>query len=65
MPAVEQLPGGHRELRRLERSAGREDAGEAALEEITSPAFVVREHGRTVAAAGYRAWPGRAAHIVC
>ncbi|MFD5410956.1 GNAT family N-acetyltransferase [Streptomyces nojiriensis] len=62
-PAVEQLPGGHRDLRRLERSAGRQEAGEAALDEITSPAFVVREHGRTVAAAGYRAWPSRTAHI--
>ncbi|MFJ2897349.1 GNAT family N-acetyltransferase [Streptomyces sp. NPDC087218] len=62
-PVVEQLPSCHPELRRLEQSAGDDDAGEAALDEITSPAFVVREHGRVVAAAGYRTWPGRTAHI--
>jgi predicted GNAT family acetyltransferase len=60
---VEQLPSGDLELRLLEQAAGHEDAGEAALDEITSPVFVVREHGQVVAAAGYRAWPGRAAHI--
>ncbi|MFJ1545243.1 GNAT family N-acetyltransferase [Streptomyces sp. NPDC088246] len=60
---VEQLPAGHPELRRLEKTAGDGDAGEAALDEITSAAFVVREHGKVVAAAGYRAWPSRTAHI--
>ncbi|MFE8015677.1 GNAT family N-acetyltransferase [Streptomyces antibioticus] len=58
-----QVPSGHPELLRLEESAGDEDAGEAALGEITSPAFVVREHGRVVAAAGYETWPGRTAHV--
>ena len=53
---VEQLSASHPELRRLEKSAGDEDAAEAALGEITSPVFVVREHGQVVAAAGYRAW---------
>uniref|UniRef100_UPI003BAB0039 GNAT family N-acetyltransferase n=1 Tax=Streptomyces sp. NBC_01001 TaxID=2903713 RepID=UPI003BAB0039 len=47
----------------MEKAAGDEDAGEAALDEITSPAFVVREQGQVVAAAGYRAWPSRTAHI--
>ncbi|MFD9359590.1 GNAT family N-acetyltransferase [Streptomyces sp. NPDC060031] len=61
--AVEQLPGGHPDLRRLEELASREEAGEAALDEITSPAFVVRERGQVVAAAGYQAWPSRTAHI--
>ncbi len=60
---VEQLPGGHQGLRDLEQLAGDEDAGEAGLWEITSPAFVVREGGDVVAAAGYRVWPGRTAHI--
>ncbi|MER5484492.1 GNAT family N-acetyltransferase [Streptomyces sp. NPDC002812] len=61
---VEQLPAAHPDVRGLERAAGSEDAGEAALDEITSPAFAVRDgHGRVVAAAGYRAWPGRAAHV--
>lgn len=61
---VEQLPGStHADVRSLEQVAGRDDAGEAALDEMTSPAFVVREHGRVVAAAGYRAWPRRTAHV--
>ncbi|MFF1839156.1 GNAT family N-acetyltransferase [Streptomyces sp. NPDC058231] len=60
---VEQLPGRHPDLRRLEKLAGDDDAGEAGLDEITSPAFVVREAGEVVAAAGYRAWPRRTAHI--
>ncbi|SED82252.1 GNAT family N-acetyltransferase [Streptomyces sp. TLI_105] len=61
--AVERLPGGHPALRALEEAAGEEDSSEASLDEITSRAFVVREHGRVVAAAGYRAWPRRTAHI--
>ncbi|MEU2364983.1 GNAT family N-acetyltransferase [Streptomyces noursei] len=60
---VSQLSSDHRELRRLERRAGDADAGEAALDEITSPAFVVREQGQVVAAAGYGAWPRRTAHL--
>ncbi|MET8538523.1 GNAT family N-acetyltransferase [Streptomyces sp. NPDC005065] len=60
---VEQLSADHPDLRSLEQVAGHEDAGEAALDEITSPAFVVREHGQVVAAAGYRAWPRRTAHV--
>jgi RimJ/RimL family protein N-acetyltransferase len=60
---VEQLPVEHSDLRELEHSAGPEDADEAALAEITSPAFVVRVDGTAVAAAGYRAWPRRTAHI--
>ncbi|MFD8009518.1 GNAT family N-acetyltransferase [Streptomyces sp. NPDC058955] len=61
--SVERLPARHPALRRLEESAGDDDAGEAALDEITSPAFVVRRQGRVVAAAGYQAWPHRTAHI--
>jgi GNAT superfamily N-acetyltransferase len=60
---VEQLPADDRELRRLEEAAGPEDASEAGLDEITSPAFVVREHGQVIAAAGYRTWPCRTAHV--
>ncbi|MEU6083482.1 GNAT family N-acetyltransferase [Streptomyces sp. NPDC047108] len=60
---LEQLPAGHPDLRRLEESAGEEDAGEAGMDEITSPAFVVREHDQVVAAAGYRGWPSLTAHI--
>jgi GNAT superfamily N-acetyltransferase len=60
---VEQLSAAQPDLRILEQAAGHEDAGEAALDEITSPAFVVREHSQVVAAAGYQVWPGRTAHI--
>ncbi|MFG2824488.1 GNAT family N-acetyltransferase [Kitasatospora sp. NPDC048365] len=62
-PTVEQLPGDHPDLRALDRAAGADEAGEAGLDEITSPAFAVREGGRLVAAAGYRTWPGRTAHL--
>ncbi|WP_369143042.1 GNAT family N-acetyltransferase [Streptomyces sp. R44] len=60
---VERLPAGHPALRALEAAAGQEDSAEASLDEITSPAFVVREGGRVVAAAGYEGWPRRTAHI--
>ncbi|MFE9566276.1 GNAT family N-acetyltransferase [Streptomyces sp. NPDC006487] len=61
---VDRLPAAHPDVRGLERAAGPEAAGEAALDEITSPAFVVRDgHGRAVSAAGYQVWPGRAAHV--
>lgn len=60
---VEQLPRDHPDLRGQEKLADKEDAGEAGLDEITSPAFVVRESGPVVTAAGYRIWPSRTAHI--
>ncbi|MGW2721841.1 GNAT family N-acetyltransferase [Streptomyces sp. NPDC001492] len=63
VPAVEQLPAADPELRQLERVAGPDDADEAGLDEITSPAFVVRERGQVVAAAGYRTWPCGTAHV--
>ncbi|MFB6778956.1 GNAT family N-acetyltransferase [Streptomyces sp. NPDC056352] len=61
--AVEQLAPGHRDLRELVRSAGQEDADESGMEDITSPAFIVREGADVVAAAGYRAWPTATAHV--
>ncbi|MFJ5123032.1 GNAT family N-acetyltransferase [Kitasatospora sp. NPDC088548] len=63
VPTVEQLSGEHVDLRGLEQVSGDQDAGEAGLWEITSPAFVVREGGQVVAAAGYRVWPSRTAHV--
>jgi hypothetical protein len=36
---------------------------ESGIQEITTPAFAVREAGRVVAAAGYRDWPCRTAHL--
>jgi hypothetical protein len=60
---AERLPAGHDEVGRLVASVSAEDAGECGLEEITSPAFVVRERGVVVAAAGYRGWPASVAHL--
>lgn len=60
---VEQVPGEHPDLRELENLAGAGDSDEAGLGEITSPAFVIREGGEVVAAAGYRSWPSRTAHV--
>ncbi|MFJ9448352.1 GNAT family N-acetyltransferase [Kitasatospora sp. NPDC101235] len=60
---MEELPGGYFELGDLEQAAGPEDADEAGLDEMSSPAFIVRVEGRVVAAAAYREWPGGAAHI--
>jgi hypothetical protein len=39
------------------------DAEECGLADITSPAFVIRDGDRVVAAAGYRRWPGGTAHV--
>ncbi|MFI9367025.1 GNAT family N-acetyltransferase [Kitasatospora sp. NPDC053057] len=60
---VEQISGEHPDLRELENLALADDSDEAGLGEITSPAFVVREGGQVVAAAGYRSWPSRTAHV--
>ncbi|KAB8160252.1 GNAT family N-acetyltransferase [Streptomyces sp. 3MP-14] len=62
-PAVERLPARHDALRELAESAGPQEAGEADVGGVTSPAFVVSEAGRVVAAAGYQLWPGRVAHV--
>ncbi|MFF5922534.1 GNAT family N-acetyltransferase [Streptomyces flavochromogenes] len=60
---VEPLASGHPDFQGLLRAAGPEDVAESGMEEITSPAFVVREGTDVVAAAGYRAWPAATAHI--
>ncbi|MFF4053977.1 GNAT family N-acetyltransferase [Streptomyces chartreusis] len=61
--AVEEAVGGDDELAVLLASAGEEDAGESGLEDITSPAFVLRECDDVVAAAGYQVWPRSVAHL--
>ncbi|MFF0435566.1 GNAT family N-acetyltransferase [Streptomyces sp. NPDC004327] len=61
--AIEESAPGHQELHGLVRSAGQQDADESGMEEITSPAFVVREGADVIAAAGYRTWPASTAHI--
>ncbi|NEC06486.1 GNAT family N-acetyltransferase, partial [Streptomyces sp. SID7909] len=61
---VTTLPADGSELLRLLASVSEEDAGECGLDEITSPAFVVREDATgLVAAAGYEDWPGKTAHL--
>ncbi|MEV6848511.1 GNAT family N-acetyltransferase [Actinoplanes sp. NPDC051411] len=47
----------------LVASVSADDAGESGLDEITSPAFVLAQDGRVVAAAGYRRWPTGVAHL--
>jgi len=44
-------------------AAATDEVGESGIEEITTPAFAVREHGQVVAAAGYRDWPCGTAHL--
>ena len=61
--ATETIPGDHPALRALVAAVPAADAGEASLDEITSPAFVVRIGTEVVAAAGYRVWPGDGAHL--
>lgn len=57
------VPAAHPGLLALLTAAGQEDAGESGLDEISSPAFVILDGVEVVAAAGYRPWPGRTAHL--
>ncbi|WP_338014282.1 GNAT family N-acetyltransferase [Streptomyces sp. CB02009] len=61
--AAEPLASTHPDVQGLLRSAEPGDLAESGMEEITSPAFVVREGTDVVAAAGYRAWPAETAHV--
>ncbi|MBL1110315.1 GNAT family N-acetyltransferase [Streptomyces sp. 5-8] len=61
--SVERLAPGHPDLLALVKSVPPEDAGESAMDEITSAAFVVRKGADVVAAAGFQAWPASAAHL--
>ncbi|MEV6219677.1 GNAT family N-acetyltransferase [Nocardia sp. NPDC051833] len=60
---IEHLRADNPDLRALESEAGHEDASEAGLDALTSPAFVLRSDEKVVAAAGYEAWPIRTAHL--
>jgi RimJ/RimL family protein N-acetyltransferase len=53
----------HPGLRQFLQAAGTHDVEESGIQEITTPAFAVREHGQVVAAAGYRDWPCGTAHL--
>lgn len=60
---IDRLSSGRPDLHRLEILAGEEDWAESGLAEITSPVFVIRIQDEVVAAAGFRTWPGRTAHM--
>jgi RimJ/RimL family protein N-acetyltransferase len=60
---AEPVPFEDPELGTLIAAASAEDLGESALSDITSTAYVVRDHGRVVAAAGYRRWVDEIAHL--
>jgi hypothetical protein len=53
----------HPDFSRFMLAADPAELAESGLQEITTPAFAVREHGQVVAAAGYRDWPCRTAHL--
>jgi len=50
-------------LRRFLNHAEAGDLGESGMQQISSPAFAIREQDEIVAAAGYRDWPGDVAHL--
>ena len=50
-------------VRQFVAAADANDVAESGIEEISTPAFAVREHGQVVAAAGYRNWPCDTAHL--
>jgi GNAT superfamily N-acetyltransferase len=62
-PPVEDVRSDDGDLRALLTAVGAADADESGLDEITSPAFVVRDGTSVVAAAGYGDWPGDVAHL--
>lgn len=50
-------------LKALLATAGKDDADESGLDEISSPAFLLVDGGDVVAAAGYLSWPRSVAHL--
>jgi len=60
-PATSATP--EESARPLLRSVDPHDAAESALADIDSPAFVIREGSRILAAAGYELWPSSTAHL--
>lgn len=60
---VGRLPIGDGGLAALLTLAGEEEAAESGLEDISSPAFCLRQGDEVVAAAGYQSWPQSVAHL--
>jgi hypothetical protein len=61
--AITQLGLEHPGFRQFVLAADPDEVAESGTEELTTPAFAVREHGQVVAAAGYRDWPCGTAHL--
>jgi RimJ/RimL family protein N-acetyltransferase len=61
--AITPLGPDHLGLRQFLQAADTDDLEESGIQEITTPAFAVREHGQVLAAAGYRDWPCGTAHL--
>lgn len=61
--AVEQLLPRDEDLRQLVAASDAKDVKESGIEQITSPAFAIRENGTIISAAGYEDWQGEAAHL--
>ncbi|MER7003651.1 GNAT family N-acetyltransferase [Dactylosporangium sp. NPDC000555] len=61
--AVETISADHADMAALLARVSVEDTDESGLADITSPAFVVRTGTDIIAAAGYRCWPRRTAHV--
>jgi hypothetical protein len=53
----------HPHLRQFLLAADANDLEESGIQEITTPAFAIREHRQVAAAAGYRNWPCGIAHL--
>lgn len=53
----------HPDLRQFLLAADASDLEESGVQEITTPAFAIREHRQVAAAAGYRNWPCGTAHL--
>jgi RimJ/RimL family protein N-acetyltransferase len=60
---AEPLDLGHPGLAQFLQAASSDDLEESGIQDITLPAFTIREHGQVVVAAGYRDWPLGTAHL--
>jgi hypothetical protein len=59
----ERLPAAHPDVAALVAAVPAAEAGESALDELTSDAFLLREGARVVAVAGYARWEPAVAHL--
>lgn len=62
-PVVEELPADHDDMRTLELLCSAEERAEVSIDQLTSPAFAIRDGREIIAAAGYVRWPRDTAHM--